>query len=78
MSNHQDASSFGSVVIGFFLAIMNHTFGWFNMILSSTIVSEWLQALITGSIGAIGAFLMTKLLKFFEKKIKTKWTESHN
>ena len=74
MSQYQDNSGCGSMVIGFILAIGNHTFGWFNSLLQvdGHIFSGWAQALITGSIGACGAFITNKLLKLIEKKIKNK------
>jgi hypothetical protein len=75
MSHHNEANgSLSSMFIGFILAITNHMFGWFNVILQvkGTHINEWLQAFITGSIGAIGAFLMNKLLKIVDKKIKTR------
>ena len=73
MSQHT-AESAGSMVIGFILAIGNHVFGWFNTFLTINL-NNTVQALITGFVGALGAFLGNRLLKYIEKKIKQKKQE---
>jgi len=74
MSQSNNMDSVGSVVVGFVMAVGNHTFGWFNHILqvNGGLVNDWGQAFITGSIGAIGAFLTNRFIKYVEKKIKNK------
>jgi hypothetical protein len=64
--------STGSAVIGFVLAVSNHTFGWFNTMLQvqHSQISEFTQAIITGSLGALGAFVTSRILRYAEKKIK--------
>jgi divalent metal cation (Fe/Co/Zn/Cd) transporter len=79
MSQH-NVESVGSVVTGFCLAVGNHTFGWFKTILQidGSQLNDYLQALITGGIGALGAFAVNRGLKYVEKKIKSKKNEKSN
>lgn len=70
MSQHTSESA-GSMVIGFILAIGNHIFGWFNAVLAINL-NDTIQALITGFVGALGAFLGNRLFKYIEKRIKSK------
>ena len=67
MNNNDGA---GSMVIGFFLAVGNHTWGWFNTILEVHFVNDWTQALLMGCVGSVGTFGTSRLLKYIEKKIK--------
>ena len=73
MSQH-NGDSVPSLVAGFVLAVGNHTFGWFNNILeiNGTSLNEYLQAFITGGFGAIGAYCVTKGIKWIEKKVKNR------
>jgi hypothetical protein len=75
MNNNE---SLGSVALGFVLAVGNNAYGWFNTILQPHFLDSWSQALITGSIGSIGAFLTTRGLKYIEKKIKQKRDDKNN
>ena len=77
MSHHQENGSIGSMLIGFVFAISNHMFGWFNSFLQveGTHLNDWLQAFITGSIGAIGAFFMNKLLKTIDTRMISYFTD---
>ena len=70
MSQHTTESA-GSMAIGFILAIGNHVFGWFNAVLAINL-NDTIQALITGFVGALGAFLGNRLFKYIEKKVKNK------
>jgi hypothetical protein len=71
MSQHT-SENLSSMVFGFILAVGNHIYGWFGTILevNGTQLNDYTQALITGGIGAVGAFFTNRLLKFIEKKIK--------
>ena len=77
MTNNE---SVGSVVIGFVLAVGNHTFGWFGTLLQVEHhqLNEFAQAIITGSLGAFGAFVTTRSLKYIEKKIKNLKNDKEN
>ena len=66
-----------NVAVGFCMATTNHAYGWFNNILQVNGIqsNEWLSALLTGSIGAMGAYVTNKGIKYIEKKIKNKSNE---
>jgi hypothetical protein len=77
MSTHQ-TESIGSVVIGFVLAVTNHFFGWLNHVFLDFHVQAWgesIQAIVTGILGATGAYFTTKFWKAVEKKIKKIFTK---
>ena len=73
MQNHHN-QNLGTIIIGFTFALCNQMFGWMNTLLDvhSTIWMQWLQALITGGLGALSAYLVNKGIKAFEKFIKRK------
>ena len=71
----QQHESIASVTIGFILAVANHIFGWFNdvfILVSDGLLSQGLQAIFTGFIGATTAFFANKFWKYIDKKIKSK------
>ena len=68
-----------SLAVGFCMATTNHAFGWFNNFLQINGIqsNEWVAAFFTGSIGAVGAYLTNKGIKYFEKRIKNKKDEKN-
>ena len=68
MDNHHGVDGGFSIVIGFFLAIGNQTFGWLNSLLTVHTIHWSVQAIIVGFIGATTTHFTHKLWKFIEKK----------
>jgi hypothetical protein len=71
MEANGHSNGFG-VVIGFFLAVGNHVFGWMNNIQITAHWDSWFQAAVTGFLGATFAFFANKFWKFVENKFKRK------
>jgi hypothetical protein len=73
MSTH-NSETLGSIVIGFFLAVGNHIFGWLNhffiFLSAGGILGDSIQAIITGMLGATAAYFTNKFWKFLEKRYK--------
>lgn len=78
MSHFHTDEKAGSMIVGFILAAGNQLFGWFHTLLSidGSQINEYGQALITGGIGAVGAYFTNRLLKFVEKKVKKSKNET--
>ena len=73
MEQHDGSSgSITTMLIGFVTALSNHFFGWFNAsflkINASFNIDKWFEALLTGMIGATGAYLANRFWKFLEKR----------
>lgn len=72
--NGSSQGSFTSMLIGFVAALSNHFFGWFNTVflkISIDInINEWFQALMTGMIGATGAYFANRFWKLLDRKKK--------
>lgn len=71
MPTQHDSNNIYTILFGGFLALCNHLFGWMNTLLDihvSSFLVTCLQAIITGSFGAAGAYFTNKLLKRFDKK----------
>lgn len=65
--------NFLTILFGGFLALLNHFFGWMNALLDieiSSMLMNYFQAIVTGSLGALSAHFMNKVIKHFEKKKK--------
>ena len=74
VAHNNNHSSFVTLAIGFIFALGNQIFGVMNTLLDvqSTFWMQWIQALITGGLGALSAYLVNRGLKSFEKFLKRK------
>ena len=67
---HQGDGGFMNIAIGFILAVGNNLFGWLNNIHFTADWNAYLQAAVTGFVGATFAFFANKFWKVIERKLK--------
>jgi hypothetical protein len=69
MQNQTGTGPF-SLLVGFFMAISNHLFGWLNSIEPANHIPSMLQALLMGIFGAIGTYIGNQGIKYFKNRFK--------
>lgn len=70
--HHYNSTTTLGLLLGFISAIGNFFFGWLNDITFIEHLDEYVQAVITGSLGAVSGFMVLRTVKLVEKYIKKK------
>ena len=69
MHNQSGTGGF-SLLVGFFMAISNHLFGWLNSIEPTNHIPSMFQALLMGIFGAIGTYIGNQGIKYLKNRFK--------